>query len=68
MNELDLMETKDIMEYLARHRFSRGLVISGIANGNDQANIRITTFLKGKQAELDIIKDDVYTQIIKRNT
>ena len=67
MNDLDLMETKEIMEYLARNRFSRGMVLAGIANGNDTMNVSVTTFIKGKAPEVGIIQEDIAKEIVKRN-
>lgn len=61
-SELDLMDTRSILEYLARTRFSAS-VISGVLKDNKQGEVRVSTIVKGDKAEVELLKMDMEKQI-----
>ena len=61
-SELDLMDTRSIIEYLARTRFSAS-VISGVLRDNKQGEVRVSTIVKGDKAEVELLKMDVNKQL-----
>lgn len=63
-SELDLMDTRSIIEYLARTRFSAS-VISGVLRDNKQGEVRVSTIVKGAKPEVELLKMDINNQIEK---
>jgi hypothetical protein len=61
-SELDLMDTRSIIEYLARTRFSAA-VISGVLRDNKHGEVRVSTIVKGDKSEVELLKLDLNKQI-----
>jgi len=61
-NPLDLMDTKEIIEYLARNRFQAS-IIAGVVKDNSLKEIRVKTLVKGPKAEVEIVQMDINKQV-----
>ena len=58
VSELDLMSTKDILVYLARHRFD-GMVLAGIPRSNSQKEATVNCMIKGEKNRVELIQMDI---------
>jgi hypothetical protein len=62
-NQLDLMSTQEILEYLGRKRF-RSMACGGVPNSNNENEVSVSCFVKGVRF-IDIVQDDMNQKINK---
>ena len=63
---LQAYSTSEIIDFLAKDRFSLGVVISALEK-KDERNVVAKTFLRGSKGELELLKQDISNQIYKRD-
>jgi hypothetical protein len=56
--------TSEIIEFLAKDRFSLGLVLAALEQ-KDPKNVIAKTFVRGRRAELELLLQDIQNQIYK---
>lgn len=60
---LDLMGTKEILEYLGRERF-RSFACAGVPNSNKENEVTVSCYIRGTKY-LDIVQEDLNQKIQK---
>jgi len=63
INQLDLMSTQEILEYLGRKRF-RSMACAGVPNSNSESEVSVSCYVKGAKF-IDIVQDDLNQKITK---
>jgi hypothetical protein len=61
---LSQYSTSEIVEFLAKDRFSLGLVISALEQ-KDSKNVVAKTLVRGHKEELELLLQDIQNQIYK---
>jgi len=59
---IDLMTTKEILEYLSKERYS-SLISIGVLKGNRDNLLEVNGCLNGKEPELDVLLDELIPKI-----
>ena len=59
---IDLMTTKEILEYLSKERYS-SLISIGVLKGNRDNILEVNGCLNGKESEIDALLDELIPKI-----
>jgi hypothetical protein len=59
---IDLMTTKEILEYLSKERYS-SLISIGVLKGNRDNVLEVNGCLNGKESEIDALLDELIPKI-----